>query len=249
MLNMAEFDTVTFEDFMARAVALHGDGEYEAALALSTDAYDMAPDATFEKGRAARDNGARCDRLGRRGEALQWALAAYEVHDNLVREVGPTRGALRERSVSAMYVAVHGLRREVQAKREGVLPTDPDRTTLPATWQTWSDLQAAKKQASGINRWVDQYEINAARRVSIVESLMDNRKRGFGIGLRAVGLAFMSESPRLDTSNPNLTPRQRTRAKSKAFVGGLAAVAVGVLASPHPNRRQRAAYELADRIV
>lgn len=243
---MTEFYKPYFEQLMVEAVRLHNQGQYESALALSTEAYEIAPDNSFEKGRAARDNSARYDRLGMAADAEEWAMMAYQTHDGLVKTEGPTREALRERAVTAMYVGVSGLRKAMVAKRNGQAI---DASALSFMKQTWSDIAQAKAQAEGINQKVDQYEINAARRVSIAESLLGDRKKGLAIGARAVGLAFMSESPRLDTTNPNLTTIQRLRAKTKALIGSVAAVGVGILATPKPGRRHNTAWSLADRTL
>lgn len=248
---MQYFDRDNFENLMGRAVELHGAGQYEDALAVSTEAYHLAPSNSLEKGRAARDNSARTDRLGRIDEAGQWAQEAFNIHDSLVRTMPiPSREAYRERAVSAMYVGVSGLRKVIGSWLYGLPATVDEDGPLQHMRITWNDIGHAKDQVRrGIDRHVDQYEINAARRVSIAESLVGDRKRGLRIGARAVGLALLSESPRIDTSNPNLSPPQRMRAKIKAFVGGVAAVGVNVLASSHDERRQRAALKLADRTL
>lgn len=245
---MSEFDKTTFEQLMGEAVNFHVQQQYEAALAISTQAYEMAPDNSFEKGRAARDNGARADRLGRTVDAERWAEEAYSVHDGLVKTMPePTREAFRERAVSAMYVGVSGLRKVIQAERAGV-EIDVTRP-IDAMRQTWSDLQAAKAQATGINAKIDQYEINASRRVSMTESLVGKKKLGMTLGVRAVALAFWSESPKLDTANPNLTIKQRAQAKTKALLGGVAAVGVSVLSSLGNNRSRQLALRVVDKTL
>jgi hypothetical protein len=241
---VSDFDKTAFEQLMGEAVQQHGQQQYEAALALSTQAYEIAPDNSFEKGRAARDNSARYDRLGQQEEAETWARVAYTVHDGLVTGMQrPTREAFRERSVSAMYVGVNGLRKVFAARKAGIQTENPE--ALAAMRQTWSDLKAAKSQAQGINRKVDQYEVNAARRVSMAESLIGSKKAGIAIGVRAVALAFWSESPRLDTANPNLTSRQRLQAKTKALLGGVAALGTGLLSIPRINQSQQLATTIA----
>jgi hypothetical protein len=113
-----------------------------------------------------------------------------------------------------------------------------------------SDLEHAKSLApEGINRKVDQYEINAVRRVSIGESLLGNRKKGLKIGIRAVKLAFMSESKRIDTSIPSLSSKGRLKAKSRALAGGVVALGINLLASPNYNIRRRAALRIASRSI
>lgn len=120
---------------------------------------------------------------------------------------------------------------------------------LSAMRQTWADLQAAKQYATGINRKVDQYEVNAARRVSIAEGIAGNRRAGLAIGARAVHLAVWSESPRLDTSTPELTVPQRMKVKAKALLGGVAALSVNIINFPASERRHKVATRLASKAL
>ncbi len=247
---MNEFNKTNFEELMREAVIQHNLGDYEAALALSNEAYEMAPDNSSEKGRAARDNSARYDRLGKTEEAEQWADEAFNIHDGLVKSMDdPNREAYRERSVSAMYVAVNGLRKAIHAKQAG--QTVDDLSFLDSMRLTWSDLQKARAKANGLNRKIDQYAINASRRASMAETLFGDRKIGLIIGAKAVALAFASESPMLDTSNPNLTTKQRLQAKKKALLGGVAALGISVIASPKKmnKKRQKLALKIADRAL
>lgn len=246
-----EFDKSHFEALMSEGVRLHNLGEYEAARNQSQVAYILAPYSSFEKGRAARDISARYDRLGLIDQAESWANEAYSIHDTLVHSTEPpTREAYRERSVSAMYVGVMGLRKVIKARLESA-STQPDiNAPLSKMRQTWSDIQTAKMQASSrIDQKVDQYEINASRRVSMTESLIGSRKLGLQIGAKAVRLAFASESPKMSTSTPELSRKSRLQSKAKALVGGIAALSVNVLASPKGNRRQRLAYIVANRTL
>lgn len=243
-----EFDKQPFEELMGIAVELHGQGQYGAALEITKSAYDMAPDYSSEKGRAARDIGARCDRLGRVDEAEKWANEAYFIHYNLLQNAAePTREAYRDRAVSAMYVGVNGLREAIEARRTGQEYDDTGWMILLMR-QTMTDLEKAKSLASGINQKFDQYEINASRRVSLAESVIGHRKSGRAMGAHAVRLAFMSESPRLDTSS-SFNKAQRLRAKTKAFAGGAAALGVGILMSEKSGRRQKLALKLADKTL
>jgi hypothetical protein len=266
---MPEFDKLAFEQLMGEAVHLHNERKYNDALALSTQAYEIAPENSYEKGRAARDNSARYDRLGDEEASERWATEAYAIHDGLLQETlqqiggltagSPrqevirraqlTREAYRERSVSAMYVGVNGLRRSIRDLRaRGQHESANDAVNYLRT--TWSDLKDAKTLApKHIDGQIDQYEVNAARRVSMAESLFGNHKTGLAVGIRAVKLAFWSESPRLDTANPNMTNKQRLRSKAKAFLGGVAAVGVGILSTRRTDRGMRLAATLADKTL
>lgn len=248
---MPEFDKQRFEGLMSEAVVLHNDGQYGAALTLSRLAHDIAPQGSSEMGRAARDNGARLDRLGRSDEAEQSALEAYGIHNHIVEGMDePTREALRERSVSAMYVGVNGLRKVIGVMRDGRQAEQPLRdAVLDKMRLTLADLDRAKGLASGINQKFDQYEINASRRVSLAESLVGDKKKGLAIGAHAVRFAFISESRRLDTSETGLNTKGRLHAKTKAFIGGVTALGVGVLMTDRPGHRRQLAVKLADRML
>ena len=104
-----------FEEMMDMSVEAHNIGLYDLALNLAKKAYDIAPQDSTYKGRAARDISARYDRLGWEyiDEAEVFAEEAYRIHDHLV-QTKPDREAYRQRSVSAMYLAVNGLRRAIK---------------------------------------------------------------------------------------------------------------------------------------
>ena len=92
-------------------------------------------------------------------------------------------------------------------------------------------LKDSHKHADGLNR-IDQYDINFTARASYAETLAGNKKRGLALGVRAVRLAFWSESPRLDTTNISLSKKERYKTKARALVRGIGALAVGIVAPP-----------------
>ncbi len=238
MIN--EFSKEIFEARMANSVTLHNEGHYEDALTQTRSAYDIAPVGSAESGRAARDIAARLDRLERPEEAAEWANEAFQTHAKRVEDFRYDLDAFRERGASALYLGVLGLREYLRDDTGNQLQPDPQ--VLSSFRNAWADIRTAKQMRGlGINRWVDQYQINAARRVSMAESLLGNKLRGTILGAGAVGLAFMSESPRLSTSNPNASLKQRLAAKSKAFQGGVAALGVNVLLVVKPALSRRLA--------
>ena len=83
----------------------------------------------------------------------------------------------------------------------------------------------------------------------MTESLYGNRLAGLAIGVKAVYLAFWSESPKMDTGNPNMSFVQRLHAKTKAMYGGLAALGVNVLASPKDNNRRSLGLRLVNKAL
>jgi len=243
---MAEFDKPQFEFYMSQGVDLHMQKQYDQALNFSIKAYEMAPEISLERGRAARDISARYDRLGRTDLSETWASEAFLTHDDIVKEEKePSREALRERSVSAMYVGVNRLRQFIKAEqklRYGQIDGDNPRDYMRLTW---SDLKAANELGNAV--WIDQYQINAIRRVSISESIVGSRKKGLGLALGAVALGCMSESPMLDTSAPNLSTRKRFEAKAKAVAGGLLALRVSIVSIP--KQSNKLALKLADKAL
>ena len=240
---MADFDRERFDALMLEGQRLHGDGEHNEALSRRLAAHDIAPEGTLEKGRAARDTAASYDKLGKLGDMGRYALDAYEQHHAFMRGLDePTREAHRELAASAVYFDNYLIRGAIQSGNR--VPTD-------VSWyarRAWDNLQSAGRLAP---QWIDgafdQYKINSARRISIAEALDGSRWRALMIGATAVALSAMSESPRIDTSNKDLSPYERRRAKRRAFLGGLAAVGVGfVVSSRHRSPRRQLALRIAE---
>lgn len=243
-----------FEDLMGRAVTLHNQGDYKGALENNLEAYELASDGSIDKGRAARDCAAQYDRMHDTGAAQHWATLAFDIHNQSVLAAQNTEAintnqahcALRERAASAMYVGIVGLRKVISNELANGAQ-DPTDKLIPLGFvrQSWNDLSSAQI-LQGANPQIDQYQINAIRRVSIAESLHGNRKRALKLGASAVILAFKSESPKLDTATPKLSDKQRYKAKMKALAGGILALTVNGLASPKLNKRRKLALRVAD---
>lgn len=81
----------------------------------------------------------------------------------------------------------------------------------------------------GESRKIDQYDINFTARTGFAEALAGDTKKSLALGARAAWLAFSSQSPKIDTSNPNLTAKERFKAKSRALVRGIGAFAVAAV--------------------
>lgn len=246
-----DFDKPRFESLMHTAVLLHQNGQYSDALKQNLEAYNIAPTDSTESGRAARDISSQYHRLNRTTEADQWANIAYDIHTDLILNCTQTvtQEALRERSVSAMNLGVMGLSKVIKARLAGTRQPD---TSLPLLRmrQSWLDIQSSKAKTSAkIDRFVDQYEINVSRRVSVAESLIGNKKNGLRIGSKAVALALLSESPRMATSNTDLSFRERSKTKTKALLGGLATLSVNLLSRSQNSNLQYLAYKIADQII
>lgn len=91
-------------------------------------------------------------------------------------------------------------------------------------------IEESREYTTNKNSKIDQYDINFTARTSFAEALADDTKRSLALGARAMWLAFSSESPKIDTSNPNLTAKERFKAKGRALVRGVGAVAVAAVA-------------------
>jgi len=236
-----EFDSYTYNTLMAQAKTYHNNRDYVAATDLAVQAYQIAPDYSAEQARSARDIGARWDRRDDPVRALEWSTRAYEINDYLLESYPYSPNNHRDRGVSAMYLGVLGLRNTISKELDDSQEDVEQRNVVLGLFrQTWTDIKNAKQlRPLGINRWVDQYEINAARRVSMAESHMGNKARGLALGLIAVGLAPLSESPLLSTGDPDMTTVDRLRAKSKALQGGIAALGVAALCVARPRLAKR----------
>lgn len=219
-----------FKDYSRSAVQAIRDGFYSLAATLATMAYNTTSDPS-EKARMARDAGNAYRHLGNYEEAEKWLAEAVDQHETLA-EQEPNRSTLRELGASAAMLATMQLSRIVS---DETFDTPKNNTKTVETFRYGLEkLEDSHKHADGLNR-IDQYDINFTARASYAETLAGNKKRGLALGVRAVRLAFWSESPRLDTTNTSLSKKERYKTKARALVRGIGALAVGIVAPV--NRR------------
>lgn len=205
------------------------DGFYSLAATLAIMAYNITSDPS-EKARMARDAGNAYRHLGKYEEAEKWLTEAVNQHETLA-EQEPNRSTLRELGASAAMLATMQLSRIASDEFD----TPKNNTETVETFRYGLEkLEDSHKHADGLNR-IDQYDINFTARASYAETLAGNKKRGLALGVRAVRLAFWSESPRLDTTNTSLSKKERYKTKVRALVRGIGALAVGIVAPV--NRR------------
>lgn len=184
-----------FDDYSGSAVQAIRDGSYLLAATLATMAYNMTSDPS-EKARMARDAGNAYRHLGKYEEAEKWLTKAVDQHKNLA-EQEPNRSTLRELGASAAMLATMQLSRIAS---DETFDTPENNTETVETFRYGLEkLKDSHEHADGLNR-IDQYDINFTARASYAETLAGNKKRGLALGVRAVRLAFWSESPQLDTS-------------------------------------------------
>lgn len=219
-----------FKDYSRSAVQAIRDGFYSLAATLATMAYNTTSDPS-EKARMARDAGNAYRHLGKYEEAEKWLTEAVNQHETLA-EQEPNRSTLRELGASAAMLATMQLSRIAS---DETFDTPKNNTETVETFRYGLEkLKDSHKHADGLNR-IDQYDINFTARASYAETLAGNKKRGLALGVRAVRLAFWSESPRLDTTNTSLSKKERYKTKARALVRGIGALAVGIVAPV--NRR------------
>lgn len=200
------------------------DGSYFLAATLAIMAYNITSDPS-EKARMARDAGNAYRHLGKYEEAEKWLTEAVNQHETLA-EQEPNRSTLRELGASAAMLATMQLSRIASDEFD----TPKNNTETVETFRYGLEkLEDSHKHADGLNR-IDQYDINFTARASYAETLAGNKKRGLALGVRAVRLAFWSESPRLDTTNTSLSKKERYKTKARALVRGIGALAVGIVA-------------------
>ncbi len=219
-----------FNDYSRSAVQAIRDGFYSLAATLATIAYNATSDPS-EKARMARDVGNAYSHLGNYEKAEKWLTEAVNQHETLA-EQEPNRSTLRELGASAAMLATMQLSRIAS---DETFDTPENNTKTVETFRYGLEkLKDSHKHADGLNR-IDQYDINFTARASYAETLAGNKKRGLALGIRAVRLAFWSESPRLDTTNTSLSKKERYKTKARALVRGIGALAVGIVAPV--NRR------------
>ena len=214
------------DDCSRSAVQAIRDGSYFLAATLATMAYNMTSDPS-EKARMARDVGNAYSHLGNYEEAEKWLTEAVNQHETLA-EQEPNRSTLRELGASAAILATMQLSRIASDEFD----TPENNTETVETFRYGLEkLEDSHKHADGLNRReIDQYDINFTARASYAETLAGNKKRGLALGVRAVRLAFWSESPQLDTTNTSLSKKERYKTKARALVRGIGALAVGIVA-------------------
>ena len=219
-----------FKDYSRSAVQAIRDGFYSLAATLATMAYNTTSDPS-EKARMARDAGNAYRHLDNYEEAEKWLAEAVNQHEALA-EQEPNRSTLRELGASAAMLATMQLSRIAS---DETFDTPENNTKTVETFRYGLEkLKDSHKHADGLNR-IDQYNINFTARASYAETLAGNKKRGLALGVRAVRLAFWSESPQLDTTNTSLSKKERYKTKARALVRGIGALAVGIVAPV--NRR------------
>ena len=206
------------------------DGSYSLAATLAIMAYNITSDPS-EKARMARDAGSAYTHLGDYEKAEKWLTEAVDQHKTLA-EQEPNRSTLRELGASATMLATMQLSRIANDETD----TPENNTETVETFRYGLEkLEDSHEHADGLNRKIDQYDINFTARASYAETLAGNKKRGLALGVRAVRLAFWSESPQLDTTNTSLSKKERYKTTARALVRGIGALAVGIVAPV--NRR------------
>ena len=255
----SNFDVERFEALMAEGVQHHNNGQYAQRVNCATMAYDSAPPGSVWSGRAARDIGAGHDRLGHDGEADEWALTALTDHDAAFK-TGTTDDDLhdryRQRAVSEIYVSVRGARRYLAHPDEFREFEDSFNllySPVPLADMALSDMRESRRLAATLTgRIIDQYDINIIRRAAIIKGLIgtiEARRHAVRLGLRAVALAPFSEASWLPTAQPDQSLGDRLKAKRKALLGGVASLAVSVLALPPREFTNAVARNLAARAL
>ena len=202
------------------------DRSYYPTATLAKMAYDITSDPS-EKARMARDAGNAYRHLGNYEKAEKWLTEAVDQHKTLA-EQEPNRSTLRELGASAAMLATMQLSRIAS---DETFDTPENNTETVETFRYGLEkLKDSHEHADGLKRKIDQYDINFTARASYAETLAGNKKRGLALGVRAVRLAFWSESPRLDTTNTSLSRKERYKTKARALVRGIGALAVGIVA-------------------
>ncbi len=195
-------------------------GHFDKAVYLGEKALMMeelrSPGNESLLGEVYRNMAAASDRLGRNDAALNYIDQAYDIHDAAANRSRGTE-TLRERSATASYVGVFALKAYLLADGQDEEMADKARLM---TRQAERDMAEVNEFSKGVN--VDQYEINMTSRWSMVESLVGEKQQGLALAWRAIRLAPQSERDQ----RKGLTGRDALRARTRAVLRGMAAVAV-----------------------
>ena len=234
----------SYDSYASEAIQAIRSDDGVRAQELAAKAYDLAPNPS-ERARMARDIGNACRHQGDYDEAKKWAAEAVEQHQQLVEET-PNRSTLRELGASTAMLATIEFSQLLRIKEADVTPSEDDKmSAIAQNYRTALDaIIESRQHAEGLNRRVDQYEINFTARASFAETLTGNRRRGLTLGARAAYLAGMSESPRLDTTDETIDKKERYKMKTLALVRGLGALAAGVIEPINRNAAKKIARKL-----
>ena len=167
-------------------------------------------------GEVCRNMAAASDRLGQADKALNYIDQAHDIHNAAANE-NPGAETLRERSATASYVGIFALKAYLLAEGRDEALADKARSMTRQ-----AELDMAKVNQLSEKNSVDQYEINMASRWSMIESLAGDKQRGLALAGRAIRLAWQSERDQ----QKGLTGRDILRARTRAALRGMAAVAV-----------------------
>ena len=195
-------------------------GHFDEAVQLGEKALEMeelhSEGNESLLGEVCRNMAAASDRLGQNDTALKYIYQAYGVHDAAANE-NPGAETLRERLATASYVGIFALKAYLLAEGRDEALADKARLMTRQ-----AELDMAKVNQLSEKNSVDQYEINMASRWSMIESLAGDKQRGLALAGRAIRLAWQSERDQ----QKGLTGRDILRARTRAALRGMAAVAV-----------------------
>ena len=195
-------------------------GHFDEAVQLGEKALEMeelhSEGNESLLGEVCRNMAAASDRLGQNDTALKYIYQAYGVHDAAANE-NPGAETLRERLATASYVGIFALKAYLLAEGRDEALADKARLMTRQ-----AELDMAKVNQLSEKNSVDQYEINMTSRWSMIESLVGDKQRGLALAGRAIRLAWQSERDQ----QKGLTGRDILRARTRAVLRGMAAVAV-----------------------
>lgn len=163
-----------------------------------------------------RNMAAASDRLGQNDTALKYIDQAYDIHDAAANE-SPGAETLRERSATASYVGIFALKAYLLADSRDEALADKARFMTRQAEQDMAKVDQLSKKKNA-----DQYKINMTPRWGMIESLVGDKQRGLALAGRAIRLAWQSERDQ----QKGLTRRDILRARTRAALRGMAAVAV-----------------------
>ena len=149
-----------YDSYVSEALQAIRSDDGVRAQELAAKAYDLAPNSS-QRARMARDIGNACRHRGDYDEARKWATEAVEQHRQLVEEA-PNRSTLRELGASTAMLATIEFSQLLRDQESDATQSEDDKiSAIAQNYRAALDaIIQSRQHTEGLNRRVDQYEIN-----------------------------------------------------------------------------------------
>lgn len=236
-----------FDRLMLDAAKYHSSGDYIEAVARRLEAYELAPEDSLDRGKAARDVATSYSKLGLVDDADKYAKEAYDIHKSFVElSEFPSAEHMREFRASAFCRAVNCYREYVDAKSSGINIEPLKTQAIGYIREAWYGLDDGEPYS---RPKVSQNDIDMIAGVAAIEARVGDIYTALELGAISVPLAFMSKSPKLETVATNLDKSERIKSRKRALFRGIGSLAVVVMSLSKNKKAGLLANKLSLKIV